>query len=448
MGKPQFKRYWAVLKAPFLLLRQHRPAIVWTRHLLIGTMFPMSSSRRMVFGRYDGAAFLSFFAYSSGSVVIPVALVSLARELGFSLDAGGMSAGGALHFGRTVAIVVSMLLCGFAAGRWGKRRTFGCAVILMGIGMGLCAAAPIYGVLFLALLVAGLGEGVIEGLATPFVQDLHPNEPGRYINFAHSFWSIGVLVTVLASGVLLSLGVSWRLLMVAIAALALVPSALLLLPVQKGREYPEQPDPVHWKEVRRHAIAILRRPRFWLFFVAMFVAGGGEFCLTYWTASYIQLSFTPAPWAGGVGTACFAGGMVIGRTGWGYLIKQHQLSSLLLISGLAGVFVTLWFPTLSSLPLFLALLFLAGIATAPFWPTVQSYAADRLTGSDTTMLFILLSCAGVPGCGFFTWLLGYISNQSGDLSRAFYLVPACYLVLVVLIAIDRWCHAPGPGRPT
>ena len=122
-------------------------------------MLFMSSSRRMVFGRYDGAAFISFFAYASGSVVVPVALVSLARELGFSLDAGGMSAAGALHLGRTVAIVASMLICGFAAGRWGKRRTFGYAVILMGIGMGLCAAAPVYGVLFLALIVAGLGEG-------------------------------------------------------------------------------------------------------------------------------------------------------------------------------------------------------------------------------------------------------------------------------------------------
>lgn len=397
----------------------------------------------MVFGRYDKAAFIGFFTYASGSVVIPVALVSLARELDFPLAAGGMSAAGALHFGRTVAIVASMLLCGFAAGRWGKRRTFGSACILMGIGMGLCAAAPMYGVLFLALLVAGIGEGVIEGLATPFVQELHTDDPGRYINFAHSFWSVGVLVTVLASGVLLSMGVSWRLLIAGIALLALIPAALLLLPVREGHAFPERPRALHWKEVRDHAIAILRRPRFWLFFAAMFVAGGGEFCLTFWTASYIQLNFTPSAWAGGVGTACFAGGMVVGRTGWGYLIKQHQLGRLLVFSGLAGVLVTACFPALSSLPLLLALLFLAGIATAPFWPTVQSYAADRLPGVDTTMLFILLSCAGVPGCGFFTWLMGYVSDQSGDLSRAFYVVPACYLVLVFLISFDRRCHTRG-----
>ena len=52
----------------------------------------------MTFGRYDYAAFTSFFAYAAGSVVVPVALVSLARDLGFSLEQGGMTAGGALHF--------------------------------------------------------------------------------------------------------------------------------------------------------------------------------------------------------------------------------------------------------------------------------------------------------------------------------------------------------------
>jgi len=168
----------------------------------------------------------------------------------------------------------------------------------------------------------------------------------------------------------------------------------------------------------------------------MFFAGGGEFCLTFWCASYIQLNFLPAAWAGGVGTAFFAAGMVAGRTGWGYLIRQNQLRTLIVVSGLAGTLVTLCFPLLTNLCLFFILLFLAGIATAPFWPSIQSYCADCLPGTDTTMLFVLLSCAGVPGCGFFTWLMGYIGNHSGGLGRAFYLVPGCYLVLAALIAYD------------
>ena len=393
----------------------------------------------MVFGVFDCAAFMTFFAYASGSVVVPVALVSLARDLDFSLESGGMAAGGALHLGRTIPMVAAMLLCGFAAGRWGKRRTFGVSVILMAAGMGLCALAPAYGLLLLAMAVAGIGEGVIEGLATPFVQDLHPEEPGRYINFAHAFWPIGVLSTVLISGGLLSLGVPWRALIGAVAAIALVPAVILLAPSGRRRQFPENPEPVSARTVWNHAVAILRRPRFWLFYAAMFVAGGGELGLTFWCASYIQLNFTPSAWAGGVGTACYAGGMMVGRTGWGYLIKQHQLNALIVFSALVGTAVTLAFPILTNLWLFYGLLFVAGVATAPFWPSVQSYTADRLPQTDTTMLFVLLSCAGVPGCGFAAWAMGYIANRSGGLSAAFYLVPTCFLVLGLLIGYDWYC---------
>ena len=308
---------------------------------------PLGPGRRRVFGRFDYAAFLTFFTYASGSVVVPVALVSLARDLGFSLESGGLTAGGALQVGRTLALVAAMLVCGFAAGRWGKRRTFGFSVLAMGLGMALCALAPVYGILFLALAIAGMGEGVVEGLATPFVQRLHPEESGRYLNFSHAFWPVGVLTTVLIAGLLLSLGVSWRLIMGGVSGLALIPATLLLWPQRLGRGYPEHPEPVHWKAVWRHALAILRIPRFWLFFAAMFVDGGGETGLTFWTASHIQLHFGGSAWAGGFGTACFAAGMMLGRTGWGYLIEQRQLKQLIVFSALAGTAVTLFLPVLT-----------------------------------------------------------------------------------------------------
>lgn len=399
----------------------------------------------MTFGRYDYAAFCSFFAYASGSVVVPVALVLLARDLGFTLEDGGMTAGGALHLGRTMLMVATLLLSGFAAGRWGKRKTMGMAVAMMGLGVMLCAAAPIYGVLFIALMVAGMGEGIIEGLATPFVQGLHRKEPGRYINFAHSFWSVGVLVTVLASGALISVGVSWRSVIMAVSILSIIAAAIFLLPETKGKEYPEHPEPIHWKTVWAYHRDILRIRRFWLFFAAMFVAGGGEFCLTFWCASFIQLNFLDAAWAGGLGTAFFAGGMVLGRTGWGYLIKQHQLKHLIVWSAIGGTLVTVFFPLVTGLWTLFGLLFLAGIATAPFWPSVQSYAADRLPQTDTTVLFILLSCAGVPGCGVFTWLMGYVGDHMGGLRTAFYLVPACYLTLAALIGSD-WLRSLSENR--
>ena len=62
--------------------------------------------------------------------------------------------------------------------------------------------------LLAALMLAGCGEGVIEGLATPFVQQLHPADSGRYLNFTHGFWSLGVVMIVLTAGGMLMLGIS------------------------------------------------------------------------------------------------------------------------------------------------------------------------------------------------------------------------------------------------
>ena len=188
-------------------------------------------AKKMVFGRYDYAAFSCFMAYACCSLVVPVCLVQLAQSLGFPLGEGGKGAGGALQLGRSIPMVAAMLFCGFAAGRWGKVRSLGVAMVLMSVGIGLAAIAPAYGLLFAAVAVAGLGEGVVEGLATPVIQDLHiDDEPGRYINFSHSFWSVGVVGTVMLAGLLLYCGVSWRFVLAGACVISLVPAFLFLLP--------------------------------------------------------------------------------------------------------------------------------------------------------------------------------------------------------------------------
>ena len=358
-------------------------------------------SRRMQFGRFDVAACGTFVAYAACSLVVPVALVAMGKDLGFPLGSGGMAWAGSLQAARSVTIIAAMLSCGFLAGRWGLRLSIGAALCVMGAGLMVAGAAPSFVVLLLAVALAGLGEGVIEALGTPAVQQLHPDQPGRYINFTHGFWSIGVLGSVLAVGWLLSRGLNWRLLIVLGGATALLPAAIFLSP-RRGVVTPlDTARPLSGLTVAAQTVDIARRGHFWLFFAAMFFAGGGEFALTFWTASFIQLEFVAQPWAGGVGTACFAAGMILGRLGWGYLLHQHHLWGLLMGSSLAGAAISLLLPWVGSLGVLFSVLFLAGIAVGPFWPSLQSYSTDRLP-VDTTMLFILLSCAGIPGCGAFT----------------------------------------------
>ena len=254
--------------------------------------------RNLQFGRYDYAGFSAFTMYSVCSLAIPLMIVAMGNSLNFPLDQGGMAAGGVLHVVRSIFMVAALLVCGTISARLGKRITMGGCLILFGTGIMLCAFTSAYWMLLPCLMLAGFGEGICEGILTPFIQDLHPKAPERYVNIAHSFWSIGVVVTVLAAGALLSWGVSWRLILLLAGVLALVPALLFLLP-SRGARHPDKPEKLHWTTVWGHATTLMKQPRFWLFFAAMVLAGGGEFCLTFWVASFIELSFDGTAWTGG-----------------------------------------------------------------------------------------------------------------------------------------------------
>jgi len=169
--------------------------------------------RKIKLGRYDFAGYGAFTMYSVCSLSIPLMIVAIGKSLDFPLDDGGMAAGGVLHMIRSVAMMVTLLCCGWISAWFGKRITMGISIIMIGSGILCCALAPAYWMLIPCLLLAGLGEGISEGILTPFVQDLHPDSPERYVNIAHSFWSVGIVVAVLAAGGLLALGVNWRLIL-------------------------------------------------------------------------------------------------------------------------------------------------------------------------------------------------------------------------------------------
>ncbi|MCC8116624.1 MAG: hypothetical protein LIP18_05650, partial [Planctomycetes bacterium] len=95
-------------------------------------------------------------------------------------------------------------------------------------------------------------------------------------------------------------------------------------------------------------------------------------------------------------------------------------------------------PWLQSLwPLFI-LLFLSGIVAGPFWPSIQTNGTTRIEG-DYTMMMILFSCAGVPGCGVFTLLIGVFGDLVG-LRMSFLLVPFCFLMVFLLMGKDALDH--------
>lgn len=401
--------------------------------------------RNLQFGRYDYAGFSAFTMYSVCSLAIPLMIVAMGNSLNFPLDQGGMAAGGALHATRSIFMVAALLVCGMISARLGKRLTMGYTLILVGTGIMLCAFTSAYWMLLPCLMLAGFGEGICEGILTPFIQDLHPKAPERYVNIAHSFWSVGICLVVIVAGGLLTLGVNWRIVLGAIGFLTGFVSVLFLWRENPRHKYPEAAVKTAPKDVWHYTQEIAREPRFWICSAAMFFGAGAEFGLTFWATAYIELTFHTSAWVASLGTGVIAIGMFFGRAGFGYIARPHTLRYILLSAGLGTIPVTVLLaflhpgllPDWLLFPLLFLLLLLAGIGIAPFWPTTQIYGVITLPRCNSTMLYVYYSALGIPGCGFFSWLMGVTGDHFG-LKGAILVVPACLIVFSAIIYWECW----------
>ena len=407
-------------------------------------------SVKLTFGRYDYACFAAFTAYACCSLIIPVALVTMARDLEFPLEDGGMGAGGRLHLIRSVAMVISLLSCSLLAAKIGKRWSMGIAMLLMGSGIFLCAFSPVYWFLLPCLMIAGIGEGICEGLATPFVHDLHTDAPSNYINTAHSFWSVGTGLVVILGGFLLTIGLHWRIIIAATGLICISTALGFIWKENPNHKYPETMQKTGSSNLLTNSWAICKSIRFWIYCLGMFMGAGAEFCLTFWSSSYIQLNFNTSPWLGGLGTAFIALGMFTGRYSFGKYVKERHLIHLLLITGVAGIPVTGLVALITpdtlgshglSLALMFLLIFLSGICVAPYWPCLQSYGVAMLPKLDSTLLFVYFSSIGIPGCGFFTWLMGVAGDHYG-LRQSFVLIPITLLLFSLIIFLEGFVFPP------
>lgn len=371
----------------------------------------------------DVACCAAMAIYAITVVVTPVCLLEMAEEFGV-----GLSGGGGLELARTLLLLAMLLACGHVAARFGKVRSLAFACWTVVAGLLLLSVAGDYTQAVLCFMLIGLGSGVLEALINPLVQDLHPVNSGKALNTTNAFFSIGVLVGALSAGELLTRGASWRTIF---QGLALAAAALAVL-FHAGRRTPLPGSSAGWS----HVADILMRPRFWWLGLSMLCAGATESAFTFWSASYTRLQFHASPRAGAVATALFAGGMAVGRLLTGHVATHDMLRRVILLSACGGMLVSIAVFLVESAALFYGVLLFAGLSVACFWPSIQAFAAQELP-VDSTLLFILLSCFGIPGFGLAGWVMGLVGDRWG-LGASFMLVPGLFALLAAAILAEQW----------
>ena len=388
--------------------------------------------------RLDVASWGGFAMFAASSVVTPICLPEISRTLSTDL-----SEGGGMETARTYVVLFVLVLAGVLAHRWGKKRFITLGQCILAAGLLMTSFSQSYLVLILSLMITGIGGGLTEALINPLVVDIHSEDSGKYLNITNAFYPVGVMVSALLFGELLTLGYSWRIMFRIAAAGALAMGLLFgVSRFPSGARNSSR----SWSLYA----GILARSGFWLFAAAIFLGAGVESAFTFWSRTYVETYLWDVPRAGAIAVVIFAGTMAAGRLLAARLSKITGLRMLMMYSALLGVCVSAVIPFAADLIRFYALLALAGFAAACFWPTILAEAADRLK-VDATMLFIMLACFGIAGFGFTPWVMGVIGDST-DLRTSFWVIPALFVGLIFVLAVE-WrrnrvprMFTPGPDQ--
>ena len=92
------------------------------------------------------------------------------------------------------SMIISPLLFGGLADRYGKKPVLMTGAVSILLGSALAARAPAAGLYALGIFFVGAGGMIVESVCSAAVSDLHPSESNRLITLTQFFFSSGAIL--------------------------------------------------------------------------------------------------------------------------------------------------------------------------------------------------------------------------------------------------------------
>jgi len=336
-----------------------------------------------------------------GLNLLPVFLTTLSTMYGGSTGLSGEQLGrlGAVAF---AGLVVGILITGPLADRHGTKFFAQLGNALTAISLIAMAFAPTYNLLLVAFFALGLAAGMLDMVLSPIVSALNPSNRAAALNWLHSFYCVGAVITILAGSLALAAGFGWR------------GSCLIFLPLPLGLLVAfaplRFPDLAH-ESVRTSVRSLFAQHWFLLAAIALFLGGATELGMTQWLPAYAETSLGFPTWISGGSLLLFSVAMGLGRMIIGFAGTRFNAFQLMAWSCGSTVVLFLLGSFLPIPSLALTACILAGFTASCLWPTMLAVTADRYPNGGASM-FGALAALGNAGGIFMPWLVGYIADYS------------------------------------
>lgn len=357
----------------------------------------MRSSRTLL----TAGCFLAFFAFGFIDNLKGPILPELLRTEHFSL-----SQGGALFFGAYLGFIVATLLSGIFADMFGNRR------VLLLAGLFLCAG--IVGVsmvnslivLMMLMSVIGLGLGAIEVGANGLIVELHPDNPGRYLNLLATFHGTGSFLVPLYVAWLVNLGISWQGIFLSVVPLAGILTIAFVFSPGGEAAKSKWKTQRNWGEIFR--VVFAGQMSWYYLLITSYVAvelGVGAWLMEYLQQvrdqTVAQSSFYLSGFFAMIMLGRFFGSFVVEKLGYLRVVGVALLGGMIcLIAGFFGSNVLIL-----ALPI-------SGAFFSIVFPTITAVVTGMHKENVGTTLGIFFTFGGLGGA-LGPWTIGVVSQSFG-----------------------------------
>jgi MFS family permease len=286
-----------------------------------------------------------------------------AGMVGSALGAVFLTFAGTLMFGSPLIDSVGMrnvlLIC---AGSFISGTTLVISADKIASGPG------VYTIVWIGMLLAGVGWGCSEAVIDPLTTTLYPNEKTHKLNVLHAWWPGGVIIGGVLGEVVRMADLSWRLKF----AFVMAPACLLLV-LLIGAKFPKTERAAAGIPAKDMLLAIIK-PGFFVWFGAMLLTSASELAPGQW----VDFTLTRTIHMQGIWLLIYVAGlMFVMRHFAGTMV--HKLSSvgLLWVSALLAAIGLVALSVADSPVMGFVAATIWGTGVCYMWPTMLAAASER-----------------------------------------------------------------------
>lgn len=353
-----------------------------------------------------------------GINLLPVFCTTLQATMGLNNEQFGRI--GSVTF---VGVVGAIFATGPLADRFGPKLFALIGNALVAVGLAALALSRSYNAVLVASFVLGVGAGTLDMVLSPIVGALKPENKSSAMNWLHSFYCTGSVLTVLIAAGALKLNIGWR----TTSAIMIVLPVLVIAGFMAMRV----PALVH-ESVERHRLReLLRIPYFWAAMAAIALGGATELGMSYWLPAYAEKSLGYTRFIGAMGFTGFLAAMAAGRIGVGVVSTPANVMKLLMLCCTGSAIFIVGASFLPWPGLALACCVLSGLAGSALWPSMLAVAADRFPRGGGTM-YAAMGAAGNAGALVMPWIVGVAADHS-TMARGLATGAICPLLMLMIL---------------